>query len=74
MSQRWAGIMDCSNDGKPVVGPMPGKPNQWVVAGFNGHGMPVGLGVGKEVSRGIATEAVPATLAPFNPERFEELV
>ena len=74
VSQRWAGIMDCSNDGKPLVGPMPGKPNQWVVAGFNGHGMPVGLGVGREVSRGIATEAVPATLAPFNPGRFEELV
>lgn len=37
----WTGIMGYTSDLQPHVGPIPGKPNQYIVAGFNGHGMPI---------------------------------
>ncbi|KAH6861523.1 hypothetical protein AA0118_g6596 [Alternaria tenuissima] len=36
----WTGIMGYSNDGFPYVGPICGKPGQYMCAGFSGHGMP----------------------------------
>jgi hypothetical protein len=33
--------MGYSSDFMPYVGDMPGKPNQMVIAGFTGHGMPL---------------------------------
>ncbi|KAK0459782.1 DAO-domain-containing protein [Desarmillaria tabescens] len=35
----WSGIIGYSADGLPYVGPIPGKPGQWICAGHNGHGM-----------------------------------
>lgn len=32
--------MGYSADGVPHVGAVPGRENQWVIAGFTGHGMP----------------------------------
>lgn len=32
--------MGYSSDGWPFIGPLPGRPNQFVIAGFTGHGMP----------------------------------
>ncbi|CBX94093.1 similar to FAD dependent oxidoreductase [Plenodomus lingam JN3] len=37
--QEWTGIMGATADGRPFVGPVPGKLGMWVAAGFNGHGM-----------------------------------
>ena len=34
----------------PLVGTLPGRPNVYVAAGFNGHGMPQCFGVGKAVA------------------------
>jgi glycine/D-amino acid oxidase-like deaminating enzyme len=36
----WTGVMGYSSDGVPYVGQVPGRQNQFVVAGFSGHGMP----------------------------------
>ncbi|KAJ4388207.1 hypothetical protein N0V93_008814 [Gnomoniopsis smithogilvyi] len=36
----WTGIMGYSSDSCPFVGALPERPNQFVVAGFTGHGMP----------------------------------
>lgn len=35
----WSGIIGRSADGVPYIGPLPGKPGQWICAGHNGHGM-----------------------------------
>ncbi|KHN96071.1 FAD dependent oxidoreductase [Metarhizium album ARSEF 1941] len=35
----WTGIMGATMDSLPHVGPVPGKENQWIMAGFNGGGM-----------------------------------
>lgn len=74
ISKQWAGIMDCTEDNRPIVGPLPGRQNQWVAVGFNGHGMPLGLGIGKAVAEAISTGIVPAALLPFRPARFAELL
>ncbi|KAL3429656.1 FAD dependent oxidoreductase-domain-containing protein [Aspergillus tetrazonus] len=36
----WTGIMGYSSDNLPHVGRVPGEQNQWILAGFTGHGMP----------------------------------
>ncbi|KAL2784722.1 hypothetical protein BJX66DRAFT_343758 [Aspergillus keveii] len=36
----WTGIMGYTSDDLPHVGKVPGKPGQFVITGFNGHGMP----------------------------------
>ncbi|CAD6576691.1 MAG: hypothetical protein ASARMPREDX12_007974 [Alectoria sarmentosa] len=41
VDQVWTGIMGYTADLQPHVGPIPNRPNQYVLAGFNGHGMPV---------------------------------
>lgn len=68
---RWAGVMDSTLDGRPVVGPLDTEARRWVVAGFGGHGMPAGLAVGKGIAEGIATGEVPEPLADWIPNRFE---
>lgn len=37
----WTGIMGWTTDSMPYVGEVPDKPGQYIVAGFNGHGMPL---------------------------------
>ena len=46
----WTGTLGFTSDGKPLVGTLPGRPNVYVAAGFNGHGMPQCFGVGKAVA------------------------
>ncbi|KAF2769846.1 FAD dependent oxidoreductase superfamily [Teratosphaeria nubilosa] len=41
VEQIWTGIMGYSFDSLPHVGTVPSKEGQFVLAGFNGHGMPV---------------------------------
>ncbi|KAF7557256.1 hypothetical protein G7Z17_g822 [Cylindrodendrum hubeiense] len=36
----WTGIMGYSSDFMPHIGDVPGKPGQFIIAGFSGHGMP----------------------------------
>lgn len=37
----WTGIMGWSADFMPFIGEVPGKPGQYIIAGFSGHGMPL---------------------------------
>ncbi|KAK2008863.1 FAD dependent oxidoreductase [Colletotrichum eremochloae] len=39
-SKVWTGIMGYSSDGLPHIGAVPGRQNQFILAGFTGHGMP----------------------------------
>ncbi len=71
--QRWGGVMDHTRDNAPIVGPLAADPRRWVVAGFGGHGMPAGLGIGKAVAEGIARGQVPDIVAGLSPSRFEDL-
>ncbi|KAI8255213.1 putative oxidoreductase OrdL [Colletotrichum sp. SAR11_239] len=54
----WTGIMGYSSDFMPHLGAVPGKPGQFIIAGFSGHGMPEILlsskGVAAMVKDGVA--------------------
>jgi gamma-glutamylputrescine oxidase len=66
----WAGVMDCTCDSKPIVGPVPDRPGEWVIGGFGGHGMPLGVNIGKAVADAIVNGKWPGNLDSFNPSRF----
>lgn len=52
----WTGVMGYSYDSNPHVGDIPDKPDQMIIAGFNGHGMPViwlaAAGLAKMINEG----------------------
>lgn len=56
----WSGVMGYSYDSNPHVGQVPARENQFILAGFNGHGMPViwlaSKEIAKMVARGISFE------------------
>ncbi|OKL61879.1 hypothetical protein UA08_02273 [Talaromyces atroroseus] len=62
VDKSWTGVMGYSWDSLPHVGALPGEDDQYVLAGFNGHGMPVvflsALGVAKMVRDGVAFEDI----------------
>lgn len=48
--------MGYTDDGFPYVGDIPGKPGQYICAGFNGHGMPQAFLSAKAVASMIAED------------------
>jgi gamma-glutamylputrescine oxidase len=70
VSHRWAGIMDYPVDGRPLIGALPGLARHWVIAGFGGHGLPVGIGAGKALAEVILTGRTPLALERYDPARF----
>lgn len=49
----WSGVMGYSYDSNPHIGTVPNKDGQFILAGFNGHGMPVIWLSAKEVAKMI---------------------
>ncbi|KAJ5609586.1 hypothetical protein N7528_010153 [Penicillium herquei] len=47
----WSGVMGYSYDSNPHIGTVPGEQDQFIVAGFNGHGMPVIWLASKELAK-----------------------
>ncbi|KAJ5157916.1 uncharacterized protein N7482_009016 [Penicillium canariense] len=50
----WSGVMGYSYDSNPHIGHIPRKDNQFIIAGFNGHGMPVIWLAARELARMIS--------------------
>ena len=63
---RWAGTMGFSPDGLPLIGPVAGREQTWVCAGFTGHGMSMGWLAGQRAV-GCIIDAEPS---PFPLDRF----
>ncbi|KAF5603382.1 FAD dependent oxidoreductase [Fusarium pseudocircinatum] len=59
-SKVWTGVMGYSSDGLPHIGAVPGRRNQYMLAGFTGHGMPQiflsAKGVASMVMEGLSYE------------------
>ncbi|KAG5661337.1 hypothetical protein KAF25_005459 [Fusarium avenaceum] len=51
VSNIWSGVMGYSYDSNPHIGSVPSKEGQFIIAGFNGHGMPVIWLAAKELAR-----------------------
>lgn len=54
----WTGVMGYSYDSNPHVGHVPNKDGQYILAGFNGHGMPVIWLVAQELAK-MVSKGVP---------------
>jgi glycine/D-amino acid oxidase-like deaminating enzyme len=52
----WTGVMGYSYDSNPHIGDVPGKPGQSILAGFNGHGMPVIWLAAKELAKMVGQD------------------
>lgn len=68
----WAGYIDMTPDGIPVIDPAPGPEGFLLAAGFSGHGFGVGPGAGRLIAD-LLTGAPPLVdPAPFRLSRFQE--
>jgi len=69
VSHRWAGIFALTQDMVPLVGPVPGRGDVWIAAGYSGHGNVMGFGCGRLVADAmLGRESELLTL--FDPARF----
>jgi glycine/D-amino acid oxidase-like deaminating enzyme len=68
--RRWSGIFGWTSDYLPLVGPLPGAPDELVISGFSGGGLPFAFECGRVLAHAVAgREPVPGG-ALFNPRRF----
>lgn len=58
VDQIWTGVMGYSYDSNPHIGAVPGKDDQFILAGLNGHGMPVIWKSAQELAR-MVVEKIP---------------
>ena len=66
----WSGVMCYTPDGQPLVGALPGRPGEYIAAGYTGHGMPLAFMAGYCVAE-LALGALPTIMAnAFSPKRF----
>lgn len=66
----WSGVMAFTPDRCPLVGAWPGADGLWVMAAFNGHGMPYSQVMPEQLAeriRGGRGDGIPAA---FDPARF----
>ncbi len=69
VEQEWAGIMAFTPDYNPLVGRLPERPNEYIAAGYSGHGMPITFGAGKAIAETIAGKES-GLVEAFLPGRF----
>jgi gamma-glutamylputrescine oxidase len=67
--QRWSGIFGATEDRLPLAGPIPGRGDLWVAAGYSGHGNVLGLACGELVAEAILGRP-PPELRLFDPARL----
>ena len=66
----WAGYVDSTPDGVPVISETPAVPGLILAAGFSGHGFGIGPGVGRLVAD-LATGTPPIVdPSPYSLSRF----
>lgn len=56
VDQIWTGVMGYSYDSHPHIGSVPNKSNQFILAGFNGHGMPVIWLAAREIAKMVSLD------------------
>jgi glycine/D-amino acid oxidase-like deaminating enzyme len=69
--ERWAGMIDVTPDGIPVISAVPELPGLVVATGFTGHGFGIGPGAGRLVADLVAGAMSIVDPAPFRWSRFQ---
>jgi glycine/D-amino acid oxidase-like deaminating enzyme len=68
--ERWAGFIDATPDGVPVISEAPSLPGFFIASGFSGHGFGIGPGAG-HLMADLATGRTP--IVDPRPFRYERL-
>jgi glycine/D-amino acid oxidase-like deaminating enzyme len=72
IDRSWAGYIDATPDGLPMIGELERPAGLVVASGFSGHGFGLGTAVGMAVSELIADGRAELDLSALRPERFAE--
>lgn len=65
----WTGLRPATADGRPYVGPVPGRRNVWVAAGHEGLGVTTALGTARLIVDGLLGSTPAIDPAPYLPDR-----
>ncbi|MEJ2538664.1 MAG: FAD-binding oxidoreductase [Gemmatimonadota bacterium] len=68
--RRWSGIFGWTSDYLPLVGPLPGTPDELVISGFSGGGLPFAFESGRVLAAAVAGEDPVPGASILNPRRF----
>lgn len=72
LERLWAGFIDNTLDGLPVIERRDRPGGLVIAAGFSGHGLGIAPAVGEAVAALATGESPPCDLAPFRSSRFSE--
>ncbi len=76
VESEWIGILAFTPDRCPLVGPLPKhtRPNEFILAGYTGHGMPIAFLAGRNIADMIRGEDLPSPYVyeAFHPSRFSK--
>ena len=71
VAERWAGVIDATPDGVPVISEVPSLPGFYIASGFSGHGFGIGPGAGHLMADLVMGETPIVDPAPY---RYQRLV
>lgn len=66
----WAGYIDSTPDGVPVIGEIASLPGFILAAGFSGHGFGIAPGAGELIADLVTGRTAKVEAAQYRPERF----
>ena len=72
IAERWAGLIDVTPDGVPVISAVEALPGLHIASGFSGHGFGIGPGAGRLMADLVAGDAPLVNPAPFRFSRFAQ--
>jgi glycine/D-amino acid oxidase-like deaminating enzyme len=65
IAERWAGVIDATPDGVPVISEVPSLPSFYIASGFSGHGFGIGPGAGHLMADLVMGETPVVDPAPY---------
>lgn len=68
--ERWAGLIDVTPDGVPVISAVPSLPGFFIASGFSGHGFGIGPGAGHLMADLVMGDTPLVDPKPYRYERF----
>ena len=71
VAERWAGVIDATPDGVPVISEVSTLPGLFIASGFSGHGFGIGPGAGHLMADLVMGERPIVDPAPY---RYQRLV
>jgi glycine/D-amino acid oxidase-like deaminating enzyme len=68
--ESWAGLIDVTPDGVPIISSVPSLPGFFIATGFSGHGFGIGPGAGRLAADLVMGETPIVEPTPYRYDRF----